>query len=328
MGTSMTQKRLLIPLIAVLFAVGVQQSYAEEQTVNVPFAPDDEKDCYYTYSDDRFNFSCYWHMYPTPEEIVIIAESDPELVPEHIVTVAKALLKELEKESVPEEPVIRTEQQIKVEGIITAREQLEFYWKGTKTIQELCFGGTERESQIFEQYATIDVKRPNDNRPLQSNPQYKYEMILSEICKAEYVLNFKINNPSRTLPGEGEQTEFVVTAVLPEDAQAKYDEAKMYDFFAQQSIQFAEEFQCSIAGKQQGHCPSAIGDMPVPEPTISKEGKAMLNEYNAYLETGLTELPFKEPKEEFVPTTALDQYIDAYGISEEELKEWYESRNP
>jgi len=162
---------------------------------------------------------------------------------------------------------------------------------------------------------------------LQSNPQYKYEMILSEICKAEYVLNFKINNPSRTLPGEGEQTKFVVTAVLPEDAQAKYDEAKMGDFFAQQSIQFAEEFQCSIEGKQQGHCIKEIGETEV-KPTLSNEGKRIRDSWKAYLETGITELPFKEPKDEFVPTTALDQYIDAYGISEEALKEWYESRNP
>jgi len=46
------------------------------------------------------------------------------------------------------------------------------------------------------------------------------------------------------------------------------------------------------------------------------------------LETGATEIPKQAGDEEFEPTTALDQYIAAYGISEEDLKQWYESRNP
>ena len=307
--------KLLLGLIPALILT-TSLAYAEEVTVDVPFTPDKEVQCTYGFFTEKLHFTCQWVMTPSDEEIIIIAESDPELVPETIVDEAIANIKELVEPT--EQPLIRTEQLEKAEGIISAREQLESYWKGTATVDELCFGGTERESQIFQEFETIDIKRPNDNIPLSTNQQFKYEHILSEICKAEYTLKYKVHNAGRTPQGVAEPA-FMVTATLSEDVQAKYDEAKMGDFFAQQSIQFAEEFQCSIMGKQQGHCIKEVSDTPVPEPTISKAGKQALEDYWILRNTGEADIPAQEQMKKMSPLDIIKQYMKAYDITAEDL---------
>ena len=67
------------------------------------------------------------------------------------------------------------------------------------------------------------------------------------------------------------------------------------------------------------------------DPDASQDRRAALANlaaWEAYLATGKAQIPTKDPDLEFEPTTALDQYIKAYGITPEELKDWYESRNP
>jgi len=317
-------KKIILPTVTFfVILIGLSYAYAEEVTVDVPFAPDDEKQCTYVYdvTDNKFRFLCIWEMTPTDEEIVIIAEGDPELVPENVVDkIIQSQEEEISKAIA--EPIIRTEQIEKAEGIKSAQEQLESYWKGTETVDELCFGGTVRESRIFQEFETIDIKRPNDNIPLSTNQQFKYEHVLSEICKAEYTLKYKVHNALKTPQGTG-GTEYTVTATLPEDVQAKYDEAKMGDFFAQQSIQFAEEFQCSILGKQQGHCIKEVTDQPIPEPEsfISSQGKAIKNAYNAYLETGIADIPAQEQMKKMTPLDIIKQYMRAYDIKASDLED-------
>lgn len=330
---------IVIPIIAVLFIVGIQQAYAQIDEVDVGFEwgwKTCAESTIATAEGSVPRLNCSW-LGQVPEGATIIedAKGNIEIV---IGEEVKTETEISDEATVTKKPVIKTEQQIKIEGIITAREQIESYWKGTKTLQELCFGGTEREARIFEQYATIDVKRPNDNKPLKTDPQYRYEMILSEICKAEYVKEFKIKNPLRTYPGEGQQEKFVARSSFEgllwdeleglDNPTYAFAERHMTEFNFKKSAQFAEAFKCSAIGKSMGFCRDPFTGLAPPEDVVTKSvaGKEILSKFRAYQETGVTEIPKQKPGEVFDPTVSLDQYIKAYGITEEQLKEWFEGR--
>jgi len=329
----MTRQILSLSLIAVI-AISLSFAFADEQTVDVPFVPDNET-CLYQYDEllNLFVFNCQWSMTPTDEEIVIIAEDDPELIPENVVD---AIVEQ--QQIVIEKPKPKTTSEIKIEQLIekwikegelpSHEGQL---LRALQSYQDECELGTEEGApiQTYELF-TIATYEPYLHTDLGTKYLLKQIELAIQECKSQQILKKKILGAQYlNIPGLSDVRElWKPTAVLPEDAQAKYDEAKMYDYFAQQSIQFAEQFQCSSAGKSRGLCVYDKMDQVEPEPTISAEGKAMLKEYKAYLETGIAEIPKQAPEEEFDPTTSLEQYIRAYGISEEELKEWYESRNP
>jgi len=326
MGTLMTQKRILIPIIAVLFAVGIHQSYAEEVTVDVPFTPDQEIQCTYTSFEAKVLYTCQWAMTPTDEELLIIAETNPELIPENIIDaiIEKNLV-------VAEPPKPKTVYEIEIEklqekwveeGELPSHEaQL---LKALLSLQKECELGTEEGAPIqnYEVFL-IATFEPYTHTDLGTKYILKQIEIAIQECKAQQVLKKKILGPQYLhIPSTNEpKIIYQTNATLPEDAQAKYDEAKMTDYFAQKSIDTAEGFQCSILGKQQGHCIKEIADQPIPEPEsfISSKGKAIKNAYNAYLETGLTEIPKQEPGVELDKSSIARQYLAALGYTPEEI---------
>ena len=326
----MTEK-LLLTLIAVI-AITIPVAYAQVDEVDVGFEwgwKNCTESTVATAEGSVPRLNCSW-LGELPEGATITFDREGTI--DVIIEEETGTETEISDEAtITPKPVIKTELQIKVQGIKTAQEQLESYWKGEVSVEILCFGGTERESQIFEQHETIDVKRPNDNIPLQSNPQYKYELILSEICKAEYALKYKVHNWLKTPQGEGDSYIFSPRTSFDDlypEATTEYAKRDKLDYYFQATQQFAKEFQCSSEGKSRGLCVYDKMDQVEPEPTISQEGKQALADYWALRETGEAEIPKQEPEGEFDPTVSLDQYIKAYNISEEDLKEWYESRNP
>jgi len=333
MGTLMTQKLILIPIIAVLFAVGIQQAYAQVDEIDVGFDWKSKacQESYLVTDEGTFKrLDCTWLEEISGDEIISKGVVLPDIMIEEE---AQTELDISDDATITPQPVIKTEQQIKIEGIITAREIIEAYGKGELDVKEFCFGGEIKENTIYypDTDTTIHIKTPNDNVPLSTNAQFKYEHLMSEICKSEYTLDNKVHNPGRTYPGEGDvyifEPRISFDDLFPE-ATVEYAKRDRLDYYFQATQQFAEEFQCSIEGKQRGLCVKAESDQPEPEPTISKEGKFALSKYWILRETGEAKIPMQEPDEKPNLTFALDQYIKSYGISEEELKEWYESRNP
>lgn len=317
---------IVMPLIAILFAVGIQQTYAEEVTVDVPFVSDDEG-CIYSYDKElnQFLFYCLWAMTPTAEEIIIIAEADPELVPEIVVDEAKEYLEPvIAEKSIPQTPAeIEIEKLTKKwieEGELPSHEaQL---LRALESFQKECELGTEEGApiQTYEVF-TIATFEPYTHTDLGTQYLLKEIELAIQECKAQNILKKKVlGDQYLHIPGLSDVKElWSPTAILPEDAQRAYDEAKMTDFNAAKSRQFAQQFQCSIEGKQQGHCIKEIGDTPIPKPTISQEGKAMLTKYKAFLETGITDIPEQDPDEEPDQDFIARQYLKAAGYSDEQI---------
>lgn len=322
---------MLIPLIAVLFVVGIQQAYAEEISVNVPFEPNYELDmpqCSLSYNHalNLTQFICGWFLEDvTPEELLKLNEEFPEVFHETDIDRAiEQLEPEIETSSRPQ-PVIKTEQQIEVEGIVTAREIVEAYGRGELDVDEFCHGGEIKENSIYypDTDTIVEIKTPNDNVPFKTNLQFYYEHVMSEICKSEYTLANKINNAKRTLPGEGEKYVFEARTsfddLFPNATKAYADKNQKQSYWIDFSKNNAEGFQCSIPGKQQGHCSKEIGDQPIPKPTISSEGKEALNKYWILRETGEAEIPFQEPDKKVTKTDLTRQYLESLGWTQEQI---------
>jgi len=325
MGTLMTQKRILIPIIAVLFAVGIHQAYAEEVTVNVPFISD-TFGCFYAYDAElnQFSYKCTWNMTPTDKEITIIAEDNPELVPEHIVDaiIEKHLvtIEPPKPKTVYEIEIEKLQKKLAEEGKLVSHESQ--LLQALLSLQKECELGTEEGAPIqnYEVFL-IATFEPYTHTDLGTQYILKQIEIAIQECKAQQILKKKILGPQYLhIPSTNEpKIVYQTNATLPEDAQAKYDEAKMTDYFAQKSIDTAEGFQCSILGKQQGHCIKQMEDIPIPETTISSQGQAIKNKYKAYLETGLTEIPKQEPDAEPDRSSTTRQYLAALGWSDEKI---------
>jgi len=213
----MTQKLILIPIIAIMLVVGVQQAYAEPDFIVVPFDIDMKTCWLQTETTAQIGqveaYFCIW-LPDLPRDIGIEYTDDFKLdIPEKYFIEASDEPTIIEKAISPELQARLDEKRAELEGMYDAKAIVEAYGKGELDIRKFCFGGTEREASIFEEHETIEIKRPFDNQPLQTNPQLKYEHLMSEICKAQYKLEYKIENWKRTLPGEGESYVFVPTAV-------------------------------------------------------------------------------------------------------------------
>jgi len=302
-------------------------AYAEEVTVNVPFEYTADT-CFYSYEakNNLFAFDCQWTMTPTDEQIVDIAKSDPELIPEATVDAI------IEKHLVIDEPqkpltmnekkIIELEEKLAEEGkLVSHEDQL---LRALLSYQDKCELGTEQGAPIqnYELF-TIATYEPYTHTDLGTQYILKQIELAIQECKSQQILKTKIlgeqylHIPSTNEPKIIYQT----NATLPEDVQAKYDEAKMSDFFAQQSIQFAEEFQCSILGKQQGHCIKESSDIPIPEPTLSKASKQALQDYWIYRNTGEADIPAREQVKQLTPLDILKQYMKAYDIKAADLED-------
>jgi len=324
-------------LILILFA-GIMSismtAFAQVDEVDVGFEWTDKTCQDLVFISDAGSYkilTCDWRIEIIGEEPPLTEKDTTTLTPDEKVIVGDTEIDETVDETDRLVPPLRTEQQIKVEGIIQAREVVEAYGSGDLDVDLFCFGGKIKENTIYypDTDTTINIKTPNDNVPLKTNLQFKYEHLMSEICKAEYTLANKVHNAGRTQPGEGEQIMFVPRSDFEgliwdeleglENPQYAYDEAKMTAFNFESNIQFATEFQCSITGKQQGLCVLADFENLEPEPTISKEGKKALDAYWLLRETGEAELPFQEPDVQPTQESNTRQYLAALGWTEEQI---------
>jgi len=323
-------KKIILPTVTFFIVmIGLSYAYAEEVTVNVPFESDAEG-CFYSYDAElnQFSYNCTWSMTPTDKEITIIAEDNPELIPEAIVDaiIEKNLV-------VAEPPKPKTVYEIEIEKLqakwveegelVSHEDQL---LRALLSLQEECELGTEEGAPIqnYEVFL-IATFEPYTHTDLGTKYILKQIEIAIQECKAQQILKKKVlGDQYLHIPSTNEpKIIYQTNATLPADVQAKYDEAKMSDYFAQQSIQFAEEFQCSILGKQQGHCIRADFEKltPDPESFISKEGLANLAQWQAYRETGIADIPAQEQIKKMTPLDIIKQYMRAYDIKASDLED-------
>lgn len=335
-------------MIAVLFVVGIQQAYAEEITVDVPFVPEEQEfpPCSFSYNSvrEQMQYLCGWFMTPTAEEIIIISEGDPELIPENIVDaiIEKQIVKVTEPQK-PQTPAERTiekliEKWIEEGELVSHEAQL---LKSLQSLQKECELGTEQGApiQTYELF-TIATFEPYVHTDLGTQYLLKQIVLAIQECKSQQILKNKVlGDQYLHIPGQADVKalhEFRdnFEGLLWDELEGldnptyAFEERHMTAFNFEKSAQFAEAYKCSAIGKSMGFCRDPFTGLAPPEDVVTKsqEGKEILSKFRAYQETGVTEIPKQKQGEAFDPTSALDQYIQAYGITEEQLKEWFEGR--
>lgn len=331
--------KLIFSIVAILgIAMTIQLTYAELDQNEVPFDFDFKSCTRSTLVTEAGEFDAWYCTYlggiPTGVSI-------EETVPLEGRSTIEITVDEPEQELIAvEKPKPKTTAEIKLEELqrklakegelVSHEHQL---LQALLSLKEECELGTEQGAPIqhYESF-TITTFEPYTHTDLGTQYILKQIEVAIQKCKAQQVLKFKVlGDQYLHIPGKDDVKQIWMTnATLPEDAQAKYDEAKMFDYFSQKSKNDAENFKCTREGRARGlgyDC-KAEEDQVIPETIFSQAGMDVLSKYNAYQATGETDLPKRVPDAEFDPTISLDQYIKAYGISEEELKEWYESRNP
>ena len=336
--------KVILGIVAILFviAIGMSYAYGDKKTVDIPFdttgfscslTEDLIYDCrFYGMEDPTFEFD----NGSTITIKVIPEEDEPEITDSATVIVEPTIPK------TPAEITIdKLEAKMEEDGFLPSHEgQLLL---ALKSLQKECELGTLEGAPIqtyklflvatFEPYTHTDL-----------GTQYilkEIELAIQE-CKSQKILREKVLGVQYLhIPGLSDVTPPHIfrdnfEGLLWDDKEGlenptyAFAERHMTEFNFEKSAQFAETFKCSATGKSMGFCRDPFTGAPLPMDVVTKSlaGKEILNKFRAYQQTGITEIPKQKPGEPFVPTTALDQYIDAYGISEEELKEWYESRNP
>ena len=336
--------KLILGSIVMAFVIAITMSYAygEEVPVKVPFdttgfsctlSEELIYDCrFYGMADPVFEFDNGSTITVEVEPV----EDEPEITDEATVVV-KPTLPKTPAEKMIDELTAKMEK----DGFLPSHEdQLR---RALLSLQEECELGTLEGAPIqtyklflvatFEPYTHTDL-----------GTQYilkEIELAIQE-CKSQKILREKVLGAQYlNLPGQSDVTpphifrdnfEGLIWDELEGMRNPTYAfaERHMTEFNKEKSTQFAEQFKCSAIGKSMGYCRDPFGGAPPPTDvtTISQTGKALLKEYKAFQETGITKIPVKDPEAEFDPTTSLDQYIDAYRITDEQLKEWYESRQP
>jgi len=338
--------KAIIATVAMSFVIAIGMSYAYGEEVDVPFDAD-EKQCKLSFDFEakQFKFACLWTMTPTDEEILIIAEDDPELVPEVVIDAIleqeEVVIEKTKPLTTSERKIIELETKWLEDGTLVSHEaQL---LKALKSLQEECELGTEEGAPIqnYELF-TVATYEPYTHTDLGTQYLLKQITLAIEECKSQDVLKKKVLGVQYLhLPGQADVTplhEFRsdFEGLLWDDLEGldnptyAFAERHMTAFNFEKSAQFAETFKCSATGKSMGFCRDPFTGAPLPMDVVTKsqEGKEILSKFRAYQETGVTEIPKQEPGEKFDPTISLDQYIRAYGITDEQLKEWYESRQP
>lgn len=193
-----------------------------------------------------------------------------------------------------------------------------------KSFQKDCELGTEQGAPIqnYELFL-VSTWEPYVFTDLSVNYVLKQIEIAIQKCKAQDIMKHKVLGAQYLdLPGKDDVKElWKPTAVLPQEAIDAYASAKMHAYWLQKSIDNAIGFQCSIEGKQQGHCPQQIGDQPPPKPTISKEGKMIQQKIKLYLESGVTDIPVQEQMKEMSPIDIIKQYMKAYNVTASDLED-------
>ena len=193
------------------------------------------------------------------------------------------------------------------------------------SLQEECELGTEQGAPIqnYELF-TIASFEPYTHTDLGTQYILKKIELAIQLCESQKILKNKVlGDQYLHIPGKDDVKKklWTTNATLPEDVQAKYDEAKMFDYFSQKTKNDAEEYKCTKEGRARGlgfDC-KVEEDQVIPETTISTQGQAIKNKYKAYLETGITDIPEQEPDAEPDQASIARQYLKAAGYSNEQI---------
>ncbi len=347
----MSRLSLNLGTIAIVFviAIGVSYAYAQTDEIDVGFEWD-FKDCIESSvvtTEGAFQrLDCSW-LGGLPEGADVIRDPDDgfkiiteeEVVPEEEpeVIVEEVTIPKTPAEKMIDELIIKMEK----DGFLPSHEgQL---LMALLSLQEECELGT-LEGAPIQTYKLFHVATFEPYTHTDLGTQYilkEIEMAIQE-CKAQKILREKVlGDQYLHLPGVSDVTpphvfrdnfEGLIWDELVglENPTYAFEERHMTEYNKDKSIQFAEEFKCSAIGKSMGHCRDPFGGADPEEDvvTMSSQGKELLSKYKAYQETGETAIPQKDMEREPDLTFALDQYIASYGITDEQLKEWYESRQP
>jgi len=337
---------ILIPIIAVLFAVGIQQALAQTDEVEVGFEWD-FKDCIestlVTEAGTFTRLDCSW-LGEIPAGVTVVKDQDATfdvIIEEEIETEEpEVTIVEVTIPKTPAEITIdKLTEKMEKDGYLPSHEgQL---LMALLSLQEECELGTLEGAPIqtyklflvatFEPYTHTDL-----------GTQYilkEIELAIQE-CKSQKILREKVLGAQYLhIPGSTDVTpphEFRsdFEGLIWDDLEGldnptyAHAEKHMTQFNFEKSAQYAEAFKCSAIGKSMGFCRDPFTGAEPEEDviTMSSQGRELLSKYKAYQETGETTIPKQDPDIEPDVTFALEQYIKAYGISEEELKEWYEAR--
>lgn len=332
-----------IALIAVI-AIGTSQAFSEEVMINTPW--DIRVSGCYLDEDDPNLYHCEFRKAFIPSEGGLIVEPDPDekvIDPEtgELITTEEPEPKPKAPLTIAEKTIEKLQKQMEKDGYLPSHEgQLLL---ALLSLQKECELGTEEGAPIqnYEVF-TIATYQPYVHTDLGTKYILKEIELAIQECRAQQVLKKKVLSVQYLhIPGKDDVKtlhEFRdnFDGLLWDDLVGldnptyAFAERHMTDLNFEKSAQFAETFKCSAAGTSMGFCRDPFGGAPLPEDVVTKSvaGKEILSKFRAYQETGVTEIPKQKPGEVFDPTVSLDQYIKAYGISEEELKAWYEARNP
>ncbi len=230
-----------------------------------------------------------------------------------------------------EREIIKLQKQLEKDGYLPSHEDQ--LLRALLSLKEACEYGTEEAAPIqnyelfyiatFEPYTHTDL-----------GTQYLLKKIETEIqnCYAIKTLKQKVLGPQYLhIPGKDDvkaphifrsDFEGLIWDELEglDNPTYAFNERHMTAFNFDKSKQVAGGFQCSIEGKQQGHCIKAESDQPIPKPTISPEGKAMLKARDLWTDTGEAALKERMKQLEAPEEYVIQQYMRAYGLTADDLR--------
>ena len=192
------------------------------------------------------------------------------------------------------------------------------------SFQKDCELGTEEGAPI-QNYELFKVSSwdPYVNTDLSTNYILNQIEREQEKCTAQKTLKNKVLGEQYLhIPGKDDvKILYQTNATLPEDVQAKYDEAKMFDYFSQKTKNDAEDFKCTKEGRARGlgfDCKTET-DEAMFKTTLSQEAEERLSKYRAYQQTGVTDIPVKEPDAQPNKDSIARQYLASLGYSTEQI---------
>lgn len=256
-------KAMLLAIIVMFtVAIGVSAAYAIEATVDIPF--DNWVDHVCGIDIDTLDYVCVWT--PSKGDATIFPSTEEDEIDDKEGTQDEGTQDEVEYT-----PTKKPKFDLKIYlsdplsmSSYSSREVLDAAIKDENLLGAICFNpaGAEIENTIdFGKLGgKINVKRQFDNQPLQQHPDLKAEHLLSEMCKSIRTLEYIVENPLRTYPGEGWAYSFNLNYDLIDKFMENITKTEEYSkreinartFFVTQED--AADFMCNADGKARGLC--------------------------------------------------------------------------
>lgn len=328
--------RKILSIGVILFLITtIGAAYAEIDEVDVPFKFTG-KGCFV--EEEKFQYHCVWDLIKDPvtgELIVEIpeqpgteiqAEEEPELELVEPTDQPKPLTSNQRK-------IIELEERLQEEGSLVSHESQ--LLRALLSYQDECELGTEEGApiQTYELF-TIATYEPYTHTDLGTQYLLKQIELAIQECKSQEILKEKVLGPQYLhIPGQSdvkqphefrsdfEGIELWKDAEGLDDPTYAFAERHMTEFNKDKSKQFAETFKCSKIGKSMGYCRDPFtGAEPLEDVvTMSSQGRQVLSKYQAYQESGITDIPKHEPDAEPDQASIARQYLKAAGYSNEQI---------